>query len=257
MLLNLVKLIRFDTCLLTALSIFVPLLYKTGDLVISSAYSIPLISIVASGFVINDIQDVENDNINHPTRVLPNKRITLQIAVVIYFILLGTSLITIKELIPLKHVYIYAAYLILITNYSYIKSEFPYLKIFFVLTVVGLHLFILNQLFPIGTCFSIGVIIYVFARELLMDINDLKGDGKTLVKLFGNVVSMYCSFLFQFLSIALVSFCIANNKYDYLIISLSVILAIFNYFFWKKESNRKLVIRMTKIQLVLFGTMFL
>jgi 4-hydroxybenzoate polyprenyltransferase len=257
MLLNLARLIRFDTCLLTALSIFVPLLFKTGDIIFSSTYSLPLFSIVASGFIINDIQDAENDKINHPKRVLPSKQVTLHFAVVTYFILLGTSLIAIKELIPLKYIYIYAVYLILITNYNYIKAEFPYLKIFFVSTVMGLHLFILSQLVSISTYFSIGIIFYIFARELLMDINDLKGDGKTLVKLLGVSVSVYYSFLFQFLSIALITFYVANNKLDYLVMALSIITIIFNYFFWKIETKRKQVIRIMKIQLVLLFVMIL
>lgn len=257
MLLNLARLIRLDTCLLTALSIFVPLLYKTGNIVISYTYSIPLLSIVASGFVLNDIQDVEDDNINHPSRVLPSKQITLKIAVVIYFIFLGISLITIKELIPLKYIYIYSIYLILITNYNYIKTEFPYLKIFFVLTVMGLHLFILNQLISTSTYLSIGIIFYIFARELLMDVTDLKGDGKTLVKLLGTLVSVYCSFLFQFLSIAIITFCVANSKLDYLIMAISMILAISNYLFWKVETKRKQVILIMKLQLVLLFVMIL
>lgn len=257
MLLSLARLIRFDSCLLTALSIFIPLFYKTGDIVLSCNYSIPLLSIIASGFVLNDIQDVESDNINHPTRVLPSKQITLEIAVVIYFILLGISLITIKELISLKYIYIYAVYLILLTNYNYIKMEFPYLKIFFLLAVMGLHLSILNQLLSISIYFTIGAIFYLFARELLMDINDLKGDGMTLAKLLGTAASVHCSFLSQLLSLALLTLYVADSNLDHLIMLLSAILAIFNYFLWKKETKRKQVIRMMKVQLFLLFAMIL
>lgn len=257
MLLNLSKLIRFDSCILTALSIFIPLLSRTEDIIFSLAYSLPLISIVASAFVINDIHDLENDRVNHPTRVLPKKQIKLHFAVVLYFILLAASLIAIRELIPLKHVYIYAVYLILITNYNYIKAEFPYLKIFYVLTVVGLHLSILNQLLPISIYLSIGVIFHVFARELLMDINDIEGDGKTLVKILGHQASAYCSFLFQSLSFALLVIFITKSKFDYLIALLFIALIVVNYFIWRNESKRKYVIRIMKIQLVLLGIMFL
>ena len=257
MLLNLARLMRLDTCLLTALSILVPLWCKTGDIVFSCIYSVPLFSIVASGFVLNDIQDTEDDNINHPTRVLPSKKISMRFAVVIYFILLGVSLIAIKELIPLQYTYIYALYLILMTNYGYLKTEFPYLKIFFVLTVMGLHLFILNQLISTSMYLSIGIIFYLFARELLMDINDLKGDGRTIVKLMGTTVSVYCSFLLQFLSIALVTFYVANSSLDYTIMVISITLAIFNYFYWKIETKREQVIWIMKIQLVLLFVMIL
>jgi geranylgeranylglycerol-phosphate geranylgeranyltransferase len=108
----------FDTCVIVFLLIFLPTYYFSNNFVFSLTHALPLLTISICGFVINDLRDIEKDRKNHPNRPLPSSAISEIGASVIYFSLLGASLILIKLYVELPYVYLYLLFLIGLVNYN-------------------------------------------------------------------------------------------------------------------------------------------
>src|SRR3954466_2069741 len=114
------QLTRLDSCAIVFLCVAIPLFVATGDLYDSPLRALPLLTISMCGFVINDIHDIEKDRLNHPERPLARNDLSPFTASVIYFLLLGISLVLVKALVDLAHVYLYLLLLISLINYNYI-----------------------------------------------------------------------------------------------------------------------------------------
>src|ERR1700743_1899592 len=184
------KLIRFTKSFLSAFSVFLPTLVKTRNLSLSLTYSISVFTIVALGFIINDVNDIERDAVNNPDRVLPQKLITSEFAITIYYLMLLATLIVIKFFMPLNSVFVFMLYLVLIINYNYLVDSFPYLKNFYVLVISVVHLSIIFLLIPVNWFFGGCIILNILCQEILLDLRDLRGDGKTLPKILGEKLTI-------------------------------------------------------------------
>src|SRR5437868_509883 len=201
MLHSVARLIRIEKCLLSDLSVLLPAYQKTKELGLSLAYSIPIFAVVASGFIINDINDVERDFVNNPERVLPQKSISLNFAVALYFFFILTTLVVVKFLIPFHYIFIFMLYLVLITNYNYLVNSFPYLKNLYVVIVTGVHLSIIFLLIPFNLYFFVCIMLNILSQEMLLDLRDLKGDGKTFPKIVGKRIVIGIVVLLQILQL--------------------------------------------------------
>jgi 4-hydroxybenzoate polyprenyltransferase len=185
MLLAIAKLIRIEKSIFNSLSILFPILYFTQNVSLSLKYSIPVFFILTTGFIINDINDLEKDKINNSNRVLPKKDISINKAIILYYFFLAAALLAVKLLIPLNHVFIFLLYLVLMINYDYLIIAYPYLKNLYVAMVASIHLTILYLIIPINIFILIGLLINVLCREIYMDIRDIRGDGSTFAKVTG------------------------------------------------------------------------
>jgi len=247
------KLIRFEKTFLSAFSVFLPAFVKTRNIGMSLTYSIPVFTIVALGFIINDINDIERDTVNNPERVLPQKLITSEFAIVAYYLLLLATLIVIKFFMPLSSVFVFMLYLVLIINYNYLVDSFPYLKNFYVLIISTVHLSIIFLLVPINWFFAGCIILNILCQEILLDLRDLKGDGETLPKILGKKLTVRLVLFLQSLQLLLL---IAYRKFNFmhwslilLIISTQVLL----YFFWQHKNNTLLISTLKAQTIMLFA----
>lgn len=134
----------------------------------------------SAGNVINDIFDIEIDRINRPARILPSGKLSSSTAMFYYFILnffalffalflnIPAALIVVFSILTL---YIYSAYLkkiILLGNIT--VAALTALAFIFGGVAAGS---IQNSLIPAGFAFLIN-----FIREIIKDIEDLKGDSR-------------------------------------------------------------------------------
>ena len=231
------KLIRFEKCFLSAFSVFLPAWINTKDIKLSLAYSIPIFTIVASGFILNDINDIERDFVNNPDRVLPQKSITANFAIGLYYFLLLMTLVIIKFFMPLSYVFVFMLYLVLIINYNYLVNSFPYLKNLYVLIVAGVHLSIIFLLVPLNLFFFGSILLNILSQEILLDLRDLKGDGNTFPKIVGKQVTVRLFVLLQILQMLLL---IAYGRFNFvhwgLILSIILTQALI-YLFWKQKKH--------------------
>ncbi|PIW70227.1 MAG: hypothetical protein COW08_03050 [Ignavibacteriales bacterium CG12_big_fil_rev_8_21_14_0_65_30_8] len=143
----------------------------------------------SSGNIINDIFDLEIDKINRPERVLPSRIITINLAGIIYLLFALLAVYISYNINPTVFK------IILITNiilflYSFIIKKMILIDNVIVSVIVG-SAFIVGSA-SVGNI-SAGYIPFVFAllinftREIVKDIEDIKGDSASGIKSFPSV----------------------------------------------------------------------
>jgi len=140
------------------------------------------------GFVVNNIYDIEKDRENHPTRPLPSGRISSTFASAIYFAFLAISLWLVRVYANESNVFLYLAFVVAMVNYNLAIVYFPYLKNLYVAAAGLIPVFILLTLIhvaPSRAYVMCALFLYLLGKEMLTDIIDAKGDGRTLVKRIG------------------------------------------------------------------------
>jgi len=98
MLLGIAKLIRIEKSIANSLTIFFPIAYLTQNVSLGVKYSIPVFFIISTGFIINDINDLEKDRINNSDRALPTNDMSVSKAIFLYYFFLAVALLSIKFL---------------------------------------------------------------------------------------------------------------------------------------------------------------
>jgi 4-hydroxybenzoate polyprenyltransferase len=156
------------------------------------------VMIAAAGYIINDYYDVKIDLINKPDRVVIGKGITRRFAI-LFHTMLSTGGVGIGLLLGWKVGVINFFSATLLWWYSNSLKRLPFIGNFSVALLTGFSIGIVNILYHVN---SVEVIIYsLFAffmtliRELIKDMEDLKGDNsfgcKTLPILWGIRKSKY------------------------------------------------------------------
>ena len=246
----LLKLARIDSCALTFLIVFIPVIYRTGLFLYSFILAIPIFLIAMCGFIINDINDIERDNINHPDRPLPKKAIRITTAVIAYFFLLAATLISIKLNEEKGATFYYILFLIGFINYSYIVNHFAWLKNFYVAVVGGLPLLLAISFTNLSSVYLFAVASFMFfmlGREILMDTLDVAGDNNTLPLKIGSERAIILGFGAQYLGgLSLVPLCNTSLKF-LLLISVNLITFLFSIL-WKNKNKKWLIIKLMRLQ---------
>src|SRR5947209_639737 len=134
---------RLDSSLLGFLAIFLPFFIRTGDWGLSLCRAIPLLFICICTFIANDLDDAEKDQINHPERPLPARRLTPTFAAILYFIFLGAALFSTQRYVPERIAFWYYALMVLSISYGYIVDCLPGFKALYVATVISVPVLIL------------------------------------------------------------------------------------------------------------------
>lgn len=156
------------------------------------------VMIAAAGYIINDYYDVKIDLINKPERVVIGKGITRRFAILFHTVLSAVG-VAIGLLLGWKVGAINFFSATLLWWYSNNLKRQPFIGNFSVALLTGLSIWIVNILYQVT---NIEVVIYsLFAffmtliRELIKDMEDLKGDHsfgcKTLPILWGIRKSKY------------------------------------------------------------------
>jgi geranylgeranylglycerol-phosphate geranylgeranyltransferase len=246
------QLTRLDTSAIAFLSLVLPLYISTSNFRYSLIHSLPILTISMSGFVINDLHDIEKDKTNHPKRPLPSKKISPVAACILYFVLLTLSLVLIKANVEPSYTYIYLLLIVGLINYNYIVSYIPSLKDFYVATIGIFPLFILASLLPGRGYAPVIVCLFLFllGREMLMDIEDFDGDGETLVKMIGVAKSAYIAFGVKFVG-SIILLQQINDLWGGAILCAVVASDLVFFILWTQATMRSAVLFYMKLQLLL------
>jgi 4-hydroxybenzoate polyprenyltransferase len=249
---------RLDTCALVFFSILLPVYFHQGDFVFSLEMSLPVLTICMCGFVINDLSDIEKDRENHPLRPLPSRAINELAASIVYFGLLAASLVAIKLYVAPSLVYLYVLLLIALINYNYVVAYVPAAKTVYVAIVGLIPVFILASIiggWSTAARIAPSLFLFLLGRELLMDVQDSRGDGKTLAKTVGFRITENSAFVLKFLGTA--GLCLAvGGITDVVLVVLLLLLDILFVWGWKRRLYRRAIIHLMKLQL-LVGIYFL
>lgn len=182
------KLTRPDTSFLTLLSVLLPLYTRTQNFAASLKQAVPLLFVSMCTFIINDLDDIEKDKINHPTRPLPSGEVKPAFAASLYYACLALALLTTRTYIT-NHRAAFLYYLLLTLSISYhpIVEFLPTLKPAYVALAVSIPVLILAGYYPHDiTLYRVAASVSVFTlgRELCMDLCDRPGDPLSLFHRF-------------------------------------------------------------------------
>jgi len=249
---NVLKLSRASTCALAFALVFLPYYFHTRELWPSVALAIPIFSIAMCMFILNDINDIERDRINHPGRPIPAGAITVETAAIVYLMLFGVSLALVRVLIETSAHYVYLLGFLLAINYNTIVNNVPKLKTPYVAFTATIPVFIVNTaaggaVIPISL--AAAIFLFVLGREILMDLQDSPGDGLTLAKSFSIRAACIVAFALQAVAMLALGLHLSNPVR---LISLALILLMFVFVLvrWKVAASRPFLINLMKLQLV-------
>ena len=169
-----------------------------------SIYLCSLIAIIAGGYIINDIYDIVIDKINNPERIIIDKKISKTSALKIYYILnlIGISggFYVSSQINKLYFGFIFVFFAFSLFKYSRnYKTSFLIgnLQVAFLtaLSIITLALFDLipsgikkengaEMIFYIILCYSAFSFITTLIREIIKDLEDIKGDKEVNANTF-------------------------------------------------------------------------
>lgn len=242
------QLARIDSSLTGAASIFIPLLLCGTPILESIKFSLPIFLAAITGFIANNINDIEADKINHPDRPLVTNDISIVLAAIIYFFFLAASVFSIDVLITPKNRTVYVVFLISIISYNYIVSHLPVLKNLFVAIVSTLPIYIAYISSSVMNVSFLGCAFLFFSgKELLMDVVDMAGDKGTLPWRLGSMESASIAFTLQGGSMVML-LPLINTPLRAICILVEVMLWIYFQWLWHKQSYHRIVLTGLKLQ---------
>jgi geranylgeranylglycerol-phosphate geranylgeranyltransferase len=251
------KLSRPPSCTLAFLTVFLPTYTHTQSISGSFAVSLPVFVICMCTFILNDIHDIHRDRINHPDRPLPSGDISPRSASIIYMSACGVALLLIGFFTdPYLH-YIYLSAFVLAINYNVVVDTAPKLKTFYVASLILLCLILVGRIVgsPVNTKLLIAAFLFVLGRELLMDIQDIRGDGNTLVKHVGPTTATCLAFCMQAAAVGILAFAVRTPE-EAISVSVAGLLLSIIIYGWRKEHRRPELLRLMHLQM-LAGVAFL
>ena len=148
--------------------------------------------IAAAGYIINDYYDVKIDLINKPERVVIGKGITRRYAL-LFHTLLSVTGVGLGFLLSWKIGIVNFTCAFLLWLYSNALKRLPFIGNFTVALLTGLSIFMVNLLYPpllpLTWVYALFAFFITLVREIIKDLEDLKGDGtfgcKTLPIVWG------------------------------------------------------------------------
>ena len=146
-----------------------------------------LLLLCMATFSINDLLDAEQDRINHPKRFLVTNPSAKRLSTAYYLLLILAFCFVSADMAPIAHSWIYISALVIFTNYSIIKSNIPLFKNIYIAMAHVAFCFAVFHAYQINAwaSFYAGVFLVLTAREILMDIPDMKGDHDSIARRLG------------------------------------------------------------------------
>ncbi len=238
--------------------------------------------ITASGYIINDIFDVKTDRINKPTKIIISTKISLQTAHKLYLfltvfgVLIG-AYISFKIEKPFYSTFFIAIALLLYLYSKSLKGKMLIgnivVSILLAFSIVILFLFDfplpLNSL-QMDNYFTLKSILFIYAlfafllnftREIIKDIEDIKGDYKSGLKTFPivlgrNIARNFASFInlttLLFLLFCLINFTEINSiAFVYIVSFIFLPLLYLSYRLWNAKNKKDYTILSKIIKIVI------
>ncbi len=245
------RLVRFSTSLLCVLAIFLPLLARTKNLVLSISEAIPLLFICMCTFIANDLDDIERDRVNHPDRPLPAGHLTEEFAAIFFFVSLGLALFSTRYFVPQDIAFWYYTLIILTISYRYAVAFLPSVKTLYTAVASSVPLLLIATSYPHEQKLRVAaasVFLFILAREICGDLQDRAGDPVSIMHRFSPLSLALAAFVLQVLGLVLLAFQTSNRGDLIALISMTVLLTLSGVYWFKLASYRRATLLM-KIQL--------
>lgn len=204
--------------------------------------SIPIIFVTMSGFICNDIYDYEKDKKAGKNRPICSGRLSKKTAAGWAMLFAIFSLLINLAYCDFYPMLVISLTIALVALYSPFSRHIPLFKGFYtaVLCCSPLIYGLSISGYPINVIQFVPIIIFIFGREIMLDIFDLRGDGesnlKTFPNYFGVAFSKNLSWLFVFLgSFVLLGQAFNTQGYLFSFIAFSII--VWAYLLKQKKSN--------------------
>lgn len=203
--------IRILTSLFIGAIVALPCTIKGVPFIESILMALPFCLAAMGGFALNDYYDIEKDRINKPHRAIPSMRLssntvlTISITFIVSAIL--TALLVRRDSFTLI-LYLTATSGILV--YNVLVKYFALSKTLFTAIISSLPIFFVVKTLQYSSVYllaPISTMIFLFGRELLMDVTDIDGDKRdgiiTVPMLLGKKFTTILGFSSQVLGASL------------------------------------------------------
>jgi len=225
-LLALFEITRPDTSVLAFLAVMLAIYSRTGDVPKSFQMAVPLLLTSMCTFIVNDIDDMDKDRINHPERPLPSGRLQPALAVITYYFCLVAALLAIRFFITSSTTAFWYYYLLVIAvSYSYVTEHLPGLKSVYVALAAPLPIIIIFAHYPGElhlACIAGAVALFTLGREICMDIRDRPGDPTSFMHKVQPQHAALAAFMMQAGGLFLV-LAQTESRLDYLVTALMAV----------------------------------
>jgi len=252
------RLTRADSSVLGFPCLLIPIYARTNNLEVSIGRAIPLLFICMCTFISNDLDDLEQDKINHPDRPLPRQHLNLTVAAGLYFICLGMALFLTKYFVDQRIAFWYYFLVAMSISYGYIIEYIPSLKAPYVAVAISTLIFIVAESYPdekklyfvafAGFMFALG-------RELCMDIRDRTGDTLSFISTISSAIIATVAFGAQCIGLIMLITQFHQFRDIFATGSMAIVL-VASGIIWFGLNNHKIANRLMKIQM-LIGLYFL
>lgn len=282
------KLIRYKNLFMVLLTLILTKYFLLDSIIPTNnfsllhfvVFSLSVLFITASGYVINDYFDVEADLINKPTKVYVTKIISkknvLKISVLLAFIGLILGIIVSFLVLKTELVSIYIFVIVGLYLYSFYLKKIAVLgnlliAILCALPIFLLYLFVADANFTsLQTVlyFDYPVLIYIlfasfitFIRELIKDIEDVNGDlkikAKTLPIIIGrkratDIVFFFSCLLFLICIRGLMVLQKNTSILLYCIVFIVLPLLFFLFKLWSAKAKKDFTLLSNLLKIILF-----
>jgi geranylgeranylglycerol-phosphate geranylgeranyltransferase len=210
-LLGIMYTIRFPPSFLIGLSVLLPSLSVGVPITKGILAAIPFCFIAMSGYALNDFFDIDKDRINKPHRPHPSGKLTRNqifvLAIALFLLSISFSLIAAKTALELAF---YTSALVGVAGYNLVVRYCAYVKAFYTAAFSSLPLLYDVVVYGLPRMYILApaaALLFVSAREILMDIRDIPGDKRdaivTLPMLLGEKTTANVAFSMKMISLVI------------------------------------------------------
>jgi geranylgeranylglycerol-phosphate geranylgeranyltransferase len=170
-------LLRLATSMLICIAFVVIAIRMGTNLLQALMLSLPFTLAAMGGFALNDYCDAEKDRVNRPYRPIPSGKISRTSALFIGFVLIASARIVSAIMSDnIRELSIFAFAITGVCSYNIVVKRFTILKNLWTGVICALPFVYFVVHANMGLVLPLAVFLYVFGREILMDVVDLKGD---------------------------------------------------------------------------------
>jgi len=202
-------------------------------------------------FVANDLDDLEKDQINHPDRPLPARQLTVEIAAVLYFVVLAAALFSTRHFVTQGIAFWYYGLMTLSISYGYVVECLPSFKTVYVAIASSIPVLIVATTYPDEPQLRIAagcVFLFTLGREICGDILDRDGDAESFLHRFRPPHVALFAFLVEILGLVLLAMLIRHTE-DVIVLAAMALLLAISGVYWFRLGRGRLATFLLKIQL--------
>ncbi|HTF19044.1 MAG TPA: geranylgeranylglycerol-phosphate geranylgeranyltransferase [Chryseolinea sp.] len=180
--------------------------------------SLSTMAVAAAGYIINDYYDVKIDYINKPDRVVIGKSITRRFAI-LFHVLLSLVGISLGVYLSWRITALNVVSVFLLWLYSNSLKRLPFVGNLTVALLTGAAVYSVDILYRTGNAligvFAVFAMFMTLVREIIKDIEDLKGDNTFGCKTLPIVWGIRRTKLVVYLIVIVFSITVVSLNYQY------------------------------------------